>query len=92
MLRVLEDDQKETLKRCLEKLEIKGKGTDFRVVDMWETIRRVVQEVFLEIEITLDPFSLIHDANRCLDEARKKREENLLLISLLPGERKLTLR
>lgn len=52
MLRVLEDDQKETLKRCLEKLEIRGKGTDFWVVDMWETIRRVVQEVFLGTEIT----------------------------------------
>jgi transposase len=71
VLRILRDDRKETLKRCLEDLKRKGMKVQACVVDMRETFRRAVQEVFPEAEVILDPFHLIQDANRRLDEARK---------------------
>ncbi|MEM1875039.1 MAG: transposase, partial [Candidatus Hadarchaeales archaeon] len=75
--KILRDDRKETLKRCLEDLKGKGMKVQACVVDMRETFRKVVQEVFPEAELILDPFHLIQDANRRLDEARKieRKEE-----------------
>lgn len=73
LLAVLRDDRKQTLKDFLRKLPV-DKVREV-CIDMKEGLRRVVQEVLPKAKVVVDPFHVIADANRRLDEARRIEQE-----------------
>ena len=75
LLTILPNDRKQTLKDFLRKLPVE-KIREV-CIDMNEGLRRAVQEVLPKVKLVVDPFHVIADANRRVDEARRIEQEAL---------------
>ncbi|HHW17368.1 MAG TPA: ISL3 family transposase [Firmicutes bacterium] len=71
LLTILEDDLVSTIENYLRELKRRGVVVEAFVIDMKDAWRRAIKRVFPEAKVIVDPFHLIQDANRRLDEARK---------------------
>ena len=74
-LAVLEDHKSATIKSCFEELKrtgVKGKVVVMGMKDSW---RKVVQGVFPQVQIIVNPFHVVQDANRRWNEVRKVEQE-----------------
>ena len=72
VLGILRDDRQKTLRRYLEELPLEVKQRVREVaMDMNEKVRAVVEKVLQGAKVVLDPFHVIQDANRRVDETRK---------------------
>ena len=69
MLGGLRDDQIDTLKAFLKKIP-QGKVRE-ECIDMKESLRKVVEEIFPETKVVVDHFHVIADSNKRMDEARR---------------------
>jgi len=70
---MLKDDRIATLKVFL--LKVPGEKVRGVCIDMKEGLRKAAQALFPQARIVLDPFHVIADANRRLDEARRLEQE-----------------
>jgi len=75
MLGILRDDRIATLKMFLKK--IPGKKVKEVCIDMKESLRKVAEEVFPKAKVVVDPFHVIADSNRRMDEARRIEQDVL---------------
>jgi len=75
MLGILRDDRVATLKMFLKK--IPGKKVKEVCIDMKESLRKVAEEVFPKAKVVVDPFHVIADSNRRMDEARRIEQDVL---------------
>jgi transposase len=75
MLAILRDDRVATLKGFLNKIP-RDKVKEV-CIDMKESLRKVVEETFPEAKVVVDPFHVIADSNRRMDEARKIEQDVL---------------
>lgn len=95
-LTILEDDKKATIKSYLEGLKKAGVKVEAVVIDMKDSWRKLIKTVFPSAKIIVDPFHVIQDANRRLNEARKIEQEaskeNIPRLPLIKAKEKLTLR
>jgi len=73
MLGILRDDRIATLKMFLKK--IPGKKVKEVCIDMKESLRKVAEEVFPKAKVVVDPFHVIADSNRRMDEARRIEQD-----------------
>jgi transposase len=69
MLGILRDDRIATLKEFLKK--IPREKVKEVCIDMKESLRKVAEEVFPKAKVVVDPFHVIADSNRRMDEARR---------------------
>jgi transposase len=75
VLGILRDDRVATLKMFLKKIpQDKVKEV---CIDMKESLRKVAGEVFPKAKVVLDPFHVIADSNRRMDEARRIEQDVL---------------
>ncbi|HAA89069.1 MAG: Transposase IS204/IS1001/IS1096/IS1165 [Thermoanaerobacterales bacterium 50_218] len=74
-LAILEDIKKATIKSYLEELKRAGVEVEAVVIDMKDPWRKLIKAVFPSAKIIVDPFHVIQDANRRLNEARKIEQE-----------------
>ena len=75
MLGILSDDRIATLKIFLRKIpQDKVKEV---CIDMKESLRRAAEEVFPKAKVVVDPFHVVADSNRRMDEARKIEQDVL---------------
>jgi len=74
-LAILKDDRKATIKGYLEELKRAGVAVEAVVIDMKDSWRKLIKAVFPSAKIVVDPFHVIQDANRRLNEARKIEQE-----------------
>jgi transposase len=74
-LTVLEDVRTATIKAYLEELKKAGVKVEAVVIDMKDSWRKLIKAVFPSAKIIVDPFHVIQDANRRLDEARRIEQE-----------------
>jgi len=75
MLGILRDDRIATLKMFLKKIP-QGKVKEV-CIDMKESLRKVAEEVFPKAKVVVDPFHVIADSNRRIDEARRIEQDVL---------------
>lgn len=75
LLTILEDDLIRTIEGYLRELKRRGVVVEAFVTDMKDAWRKAIKRVFPEAKIIVDPFHVIKDANRRLDEARKVERE-----------------
>jgi len=75
MLGILRDDRIATLKMFLKK--IPAKKVKEVCIDMKESLRKVAEEVFPKAKVVVDPFHVIADSNRRMDEARRIEQDVL---------------
>ncbi|GAI45479.1 unnamed protein product, partial [marine sediment metagenome] len=75
MLAILRDDRVATLKGFLNKIP-RDKVKEV-CIDMKESLRKVIEETFPEAKVVVDPFHVIADSNRRMDEARKIEQDVL---------------
>jgi len=75
MLGILRDDRIANLKMFLKK--IPAKKVKEVCIDMKESLRKVAEEVFPEAKVVVDPFHVIADSNRRVDEARRIEQDVL---------------
>jgi transposase len=73
MLGILSDDRVVTLKRFLSKIP-KDKVREV-CIDMKEALRKVAEGMFPQAKIVVDPFHIVADANRRVDEARRIEQD-----------------
>ena len=73
MLGILRDDRIATLKMFLKK--IPAKKVKEVCIDMKESLRKVAEEVFPKAKVVVDPFHVIADSNRRMDEARRIEQD-----------------
>jgi len=93
MLGILRDDRIATLKEFLNKIP-KDKVREV-CIDMKESLRKAAENLFPTAKVVLDPFHVIADANKRMDEARrieqdvnrKRRVKILKKIFLIGGEK-----
>ena len=69
VLTILKDDRIATLKSFL--LNIPGDKVKEICIDMKEGLRKVAETVFPQAKVVVDPFHVIADSNRRMDEARR---------------------
>jgi len=75
MLGILKDDRVTTLKVFLRRIpQDKVKEV---CIDMKESLRKVVEEVFTKAKVVVDHFHVIANSNRRMDEARKIEQDVL---------------
>ena len=75
MLGILSDDRIATLKMFLRKVpQDKVKEV---CIDMKESLRKVAEETFPKAKVVVDPFHVVADSNRRMDEARKIEQDML---------------
>ena len=75
MLGILKDDRIATLKIFLKKIpQDKVKEV---CIDMKESLRKVVEELFPKAKVVVDRFHVVADSNRRMDEARKIEQDVL---------------
>jgi transposase len=95
-LTILGDDRKATIKAYLEGLKKAGVKVEAVVIDMKDSWRKLIKAIFPSARIIVDPFHVIQDANRRLNEARKIEQEagkeNIPRLPLLKAKEKLTSR
>jgi transposase len=95
-LTILKDDKKATIKGYLEGLKKAGVKVEAVVIDMKDSWRKLIKEIFPSAKIIVDPFHVIQDANRRLNEARKIEQEaskdNIPRLPLIKAKEKLTTR
>jgi len=93
-LAILEDDRKATIKGYLEELKKAGVEVEAVVIDMKDSWRKLIKTVFPSAKIIVDPFHVIQDANRRLNEARKIEQEaskeKIPRLPLIKAKEKLT--
>ena len=75
MLGILRDDRIPTLKMFLKK--IPAKKVKEVCIDMKESLRKVAEEVFPNAKVVVDPFHVIADSNRRMDESRRIEQDVL---------------
>ena len=73
VLGILEDDRIATLEKFLSQIP-KDKVRE-ACIDMKESLRKAAERLFPEAKVVVDPFHLIADANKRMDEARKIEQE-----------------
>ena len=73
MLGILRDDRIATLKIFLKR--IPGEKVKEVCIDMKESLRKVAEEVFPKAKVVVDPFHVIADSNRRMDEARRIEQD-----------------
>ena len=73
MLKILKDDRIATLKDFLVRIP-KDKVKEV-CIDMKEGLRKVAETVFPHARVVVDPFHVISDANRRMDEARRIEQD-----------------
>jgi len=95
MLGILRDDRIVTLKKFLSKIP-KDKVREV-CIDMNESLRKASEAVFPSAKVVVDPFHVIADSNRRMDEARRieqdvhrKRKVQIPKKIFLVGREKLT--
>ena len=75
MLGILSDDRIATLKMFLRNVpQDKVKEV---CIDMKESLRKVAEESFPKAKVVVDPFHVVADSNRRMDEARKIEQDML---------------
>ncbi|SMB90233.1 Transposase [Thermanaeromonas toyohensis ToBE] len=74
-LTILEDVRTATIKAYLEELKKAGVKVEAVVIDMKDSWRKLIKAIFPSAKIIVDPFHVIQDANRRLDEARRIEQE-----------------
>ena len=75
MLGILSNDRIATLKMFLRKVpQDKVKEV---CIDMKESLRKVAEETFPKAKVVVDPFHVVADSNRRMDEARKIEQDML---------------
>ena len=70
ILTLLDDDRLATVERYLLSLKDAGVEVEAFVIDMKDGWRKAVKRVFPGVKVIVDPFHVIQDANRRLDQAR----------------------
>ena len=75
MLGILRDDRMSTLKAFLRKIP-RDKVKEV-CIDMKESLRKVAEKSFPEAKVVVDPFHVVADSNRRMDEARKIEQDVL---------------
>ena len=95
VLGILRDDRIATLKRFLSR--IPRDRVKEVCIDMRDGLRKAVEAVFPSAKVVVNPFHVIADANRRMDEARRieqdvhrKREERIPKKIFLVGREKLS--
>lgn len=73
VLGILRDDRIATLKEFLSKIP-KDKVKEV-CIDMKESLRKAAQNLFPTAKVVLDPFHVIADANKRMDEARRIEQD-----------------
>jgi transposase len=73
MLAILKDDRIVTLKSFLSKIS-KDKVKEV-CIDMKESLRKAAGSLFPDAKVVLDPFHVIADANKRMDEARRIEQD-----------------
>jgi transposase len=73
MLGILRDDRIATLRVFLKK--IPSEKVKEVCIDMKESLRKVVEAVFPKAKVVVDPFHVIADSNRRMDEARRIEQD-----------------
>lgn len=76
VLAILRDDRQKTLRQYLEALpaEVKERVREV-AIDMNEKARAVVEKVLPGARVVVDPFHVIQDGNRRVDEARRLEQQ-----------------
>lgn len=96
MIGILENDRIATLRAFLR--EVPQERVKEVCIDMKASLMKLVHEVFPLARLVLDPFHVIADANRRVDEARRieqevrQKKESIPKWPLLKGSEKLTFR
>lgn len=73
VLRILKDDRIATLKSFLIKIA-KDRVKEV-CIDMKEGLRKLAEAVFPEAKVVVDPFHVVSDSNRRMDEARRIEQD-----------------
>jgi transposase len=71
--RILKDDRIATLKDFLIKIP-RDKVKEV-CIDMKENLRKVAEALFPEAKVVVDPFHVVADSNRRMDEARRIKQD-----------------
>jgi transposase len=75
ILTLLENDLGRTIEGYLRALKNSGVIVEAFVIDMKDAWRKLVKRVFPEAKVIVDPFHVIQDANRRVDQARLIEQE-----------------
>jgi transposase len=70
ILTLLDNDLVRTIEGYLRALKDSGVTVEAFVIDMKDAWRKLVKRVFPEVKVIVDPFHVIQDANRRVDQAR----------------------
>ncbi len=73
VLGVLKDDRISTLKDFLKK--IPSTSVKEVCIDMKDSLRKAVESIFPAAKVVLDPFHVVADSNRRMDEARRIEQD-----------------
>lgn len=73
VLGILRDDRIATLKKFLSKIE--GNRVKEVCIDMKERLRKAVETLFPLAKVVVDPFHVIADSNKRMDEARRIEQD-----------------
>jgi len=76
ILTLLDNDLVRTIEGYLRSLRDSGVRVEAFVIDMKDAWRKLVKRVFPEVRVIVDPFHVIQDANRRVDEARLIEQES----------------
>lgn len=75
-LTLLDNDLVRTIEGYLRSLKASGVTVEAFVIDMKDAWRKLVKRVFPDVKVIVDPFHVIQDANRRLDQARLIEQES----------------
>lgn len=75
VLTVLDNDLLKTIEGYLRRLRDAGVDVEAFVIDMKDAWRKAVKRVFPGVRVIVDPFHVIQDANRRLNEARQVEQD-----------------
>jgi len=75
VLSLLDNDLMRTIEGYLRYLKDSGVVVEGFVIDMKDSWRKAVKRVFPQAKVVVDPFHVVQDANRRLDECRKIEQE-----------------
>ena len=73
MIAILKDDKIATLKEFLKK--IPEDKVEEVCIDMKQGLKKATEEIFTKAKVVVDPFHVISDANKRMDEARRIEQE-----------------
>lgn len=75
VLSLLDNDLIRTIEGYLRQLKDSGVVVEAFVIDMKDSWRKAVKRVFPQAKVVVDPFHVVQDANRRLDECRKVEQD-----------------